>query len=137
MRKIKNPHQPNQGKHIKVTTTVEVENFEHPIFCYRHLHKDYCLDQCDQEEKKSLIEKFVKLSQLTWRQIDQAPRHGLGYEKISIDSLKTKCPPFITEEVKHLIAFRYQGLKPFLGHRNRFILHVIFIDRDFSLYNHG
>ena len=136
MGKIKNPHQANQGKHVKVTPTVEIQNFEHPIFCYRHLHKDYCLEQCDQDEKKSLMERFVTLSQMTWQQISQAHRHGLGYEKIAIGGLSAKCPPFITEDVTHLLAFRYQGKKPFLGHRNRFILHVIFIERDYTLYDH-
>lgn len=135
MGKINNPHPAKQGKHISVPT-VEIQHFEHPIFCYRYLHKDYGLDQCDPDEKRSLMERFVKLSQMTWNEIGKAHRHGLGHENIRIDQLRATCPTIITEDVKHLLAFRFQGMKPFLGHRNRFIFHVLFIDRNFTLYGH-
>ena len=132
---IKNPHEAKQGKHITVPT-VEIQHFEHPIFCYRYLHKNYGLEQCDTEEKKSLMERFVMLSQMTWNEIAKSHRHGLGHENIPVDQLRARCPGIITEDVKHWLAFRFQGKKPFLGHRNRFVFHVLFIDRDFSLYAH-
>lgn len=117
---------------------VQIENIEHPVFCFRHMHPEYCLEQCDNQQTVSFIKQLVNLSKLTWQQITQTHRHGMGFEKMTIDSLKAKCPPFVTEDVEHLLAFRYDGKKPFLGLRNRFIFHVISIEREFGeLYNHG
>lgn len=82
------------------------------------------------------MEKLVKLSQLSWIDIQNSPRHGLGTEKIAINAIKPNCPEFITEDVSFLLALRFDGKKPILGHRNKFIFHVLFIDRDFTVYNH-
>ena len=125
----------NQGKSFKIET-IEMPAFDYPIFCFKHLHEDHNLDKCVDAEKKSLMEKIVKLSQLSWNDIQNAPRHGLGSEKIKIASIKPSCPSFITDDVDFLLALRFDGKKPILGHRDRFIFHVIFIDRDFSVYNH-
>mgnify|MGYP006325550845 CR=1 FL=1 len=127
----------NQGKKFGIKEEmIEVPHYDYPIFCFKHLHRNHNLDKCDSEEKKALIEKVVVLSQMSWQQIQQAPRHGLGSEKIAISSIKPKCPPFITDDVKFLLSVRFQGKKPFLGHKDRFIFHVIFIDRDFTVYSH-
>lgn len=133
--RINNPHDINKGKNIKIAT-VQIPNYDYPIFCFKHLHKDHHLDHCTSDEKKSFIERLVLLSQMTWEQIKLAPRHGLGTEKIAVGSIKKGVPSFITEDVTFLLALRFDGKKPFIGHRNQFIFHVIFIDRDFTCYNH-
>ena len=93
--------------------------------------------KCTDDEKVSFLEQIDRLSGLTWDEITTTQRHGLGTEKIDRKSLKVKCPEFITEDVKHLLAIRFQGKKPFLIHRDRFVAHIIFIDNKFSVYNHG
>ncbi len=127
-----------QGKRfaIKEEELVSMPGYDYPIFCFKHIHKDFSLENCNTEEKKSLIEKVASLSQMTWQNIMEAPRHGLGTEKIKITSLKFKCPSFITEDVTYLLALRFQGKKPILGHRDRFIFHIIVIDTKFNAYNH-
>ena len=125
----------NQGKNFKIDTT-EKSKIDYPIFCFRHLHKDYDLNSCNDSEKKSLIEKIVTLSQLSWSEIQLSPRHGLGSEKISIGSIKPSLPAFITDDVGSLLSLRFDGKKPFIGLRIRFIFHVIYIDRNFSVYSH-
>jgi len=47
----------------KNPTKTEQSNF--PIFSFRFIHKDYCLEQCSNEEKKMLIEQIVKISKLS------------------------------------------------------------------------
>jgi hypothetical protein len=126
----------NQGKQFKIPQKIEMPDFDYPIFCFKHLHKNHDLDKCTDAEKKSLMEKIVKLSQLTWLDIQNADRHGLGTEKIAVSSIKPAIPAFITEDVKFLLALRFDGKKPVLGHRDRFVFHVIFIDRDFTVYKH-
>lgn len=124
-----------QGKNFEIKT-IEMPEYDYPIFCLKHLHKDYNLDSCNDEEKKSLMEKLVQLSKMTWEDLRTSHRHGAGAEKIAVSSINPSCPSFITEEVDFLLAFRFQGKKPILGHRNRFVFHIIFIDRDFTVYNH-
>lgn len=113
-------------------------DLSHPVFCFKYLHKDYSLDKCTAEEKRALIEQLVLLSQFEWKALQLSGRHGLGSEKIEINSLNNgiRIPYDLTQEVKHLLAFRFDGKKVIVGHRERFVFHVLFIDRNFTLYNH-
>jgi hypothetical protein len=132
---FRNPHKEKKGKTIK-TSKIEMDAFDYPIFCFKNLNKDYHLDHCNDEQKKAFIEKIVKLSTMTWQDIEYTHRHGLGSEKISRSSINAAIPSFITEDVKFLLSLRFLGHRPFVGYRNRFIFHVIYIDKDFTLYPH-
>jgi hypothetical protein len=126
-----------QGQTIKApSSTIEIEHLDYPVFCFKHTHKKYSINRCNDNEKLALLDKLEQLSQLTWQGLVQAHRHGTGTEKIPRNSLKVNPPPFITEDVDHLLALRFDGMKPILVHRNRFIMHVIFIDTDYSVYKH-
>jgi hypothetical protein len=133
--KIK-PPSPQGGLKILIPSTIQMEAFDHPVFCFKHTHKDYGIDGCSDEEKRALITKLGELSKMTWHQIQSAHRHGAGSEKISRKSLNVHPPTFITKDVDHLLALRFKGKAPMLVHRNRFVMHVIFIDPKFQVYNH-
>lgn len=126
------------GKHIKLQTSgpSALPQVEHPVFCLRYLDGDYGLEQCEADEKCSLVERFHKLSQLNWQQIISSQRHGLGSETIKRTSIKRPLPKHLTQDVT-LIALRFQGNKPMVGYRNGSIFHVLWIDRAFTLYDHG
>lgn len=138
-KKIKSTAPPESSSKIRSTDTdiIEMPNYDYPIYCLKHLHPEYGLNQCESEDKIAFVDRLAKLCSMTWQEIHQAPRHGLGSEKISVASLNVKPPPFLTEDVEYLLALRFNGKKPFLCHRNRFVCHVIFIDRNFSIYDHG
>jgi hypothetical protein len=123
-------------KHANPLHTDTTFSFEHPIFCFKHLHKDYHIDKCTDNEKKQLIDKIIKISSITWKELEYASRKGLGAEKIQITSIKPSIPASFTDDVNHLLAFRFDGKKPFVGFRNKFVFHVFYIDRSFTLYNH-
>ena len=109
-----------------------------PIFSLK-ISKDYCLSNCDKDEKSAFADTLHKLSQSTWRDLRQSGRHGQGYEIIDKKSIKGKMPDHITDDV-HIIAFRFFGKKPMAGYRDindRRIFHVVWLDRDCSLYDHG
>jgi hypothetical protein len=107
-----------------------------PIFSLRYLEGEYCLTKCDKDDQAAFALKIHRLSKLTWSQIQSQDRHKLGYEKISRDSLKVQVPRFITEEV-NIIAFRFSGMKSMLGYRDGSIFYIIWLDRNFTLYDHG
>lgn len=124
------------GKHIKPTDEpLNKLNFDYPIFCLRHMNKYFHLDQCTDDEKVKFIDRLQKLSSMTWQQIQLAPRHGLGTEKISRDAIKAGIPTHITPDIS-FYALRFDGKKPFVGYKSQFIFHIVYIDRAFSLYNH-
>lgn len=114
---------------------VKTPQFEHPIFCLKFLHKEFSLEQCDKNDKSALIDQIYRLSQLTWREIMLAPKHGMGSEKISIDSLKTRLDNNFSED-ETILALRFSGKKPMVGIKRDNIFHILFLDTKFTLYKH-
>jgi len=131
------PQKGNRG--VNIIPTIDLffkqDIFNYPVFCFKHLQADYSLAQCDKDERAAFIEQLCMYSQMTWQQIILAPRHGLGSEKISLDSIRAPLPRSVTPDVT-LLALRFDGKKPFVGYRYHFIFHVLYIDRGFTLYPH-
>lgn len=130
------------GPRLKTHGTKEVvTESQPPIFSLYHLRKDYCLSKCAKDEKAAFADTLHKLSQLTWSDLNQAPKHGVGFEKIHRKSFNNeRCiPSHITEDV-NIIAFRFSGKKAMVGYRDpldRKLFHIVWLDRDFTLYPHG
>lgn len=126
------------GKKILVPPTKDTLSSDLfcPIFSFEYLQKDYCVRDCQAAEKADFAVQLRQLSELTWRELRAAPKHGLGYEKISQSAIQPAIPPHITKDV-NLIAFRFSGAKPMVGYRDGRLFYVIWLDRAFSLYNHG
>lgn len=128
------------GKHISLSEHApERPDDVPPIFSFRYMAATHCITCCERDEKAAFAVRLRKLSELTWKQLRMAPRHGLGYEKIDSGSLLVPIPAFITDDVS-FIAFRFDGLKPMIGFRDRDdmrIFHVVWLDRNFNTYNHG
>lgn len=137
--KIKSPLPTNRGQKVGVSVgdTIEIKNFDYPIFCFRHLQANYNVDSCSDEDKIAFAQRLSKLSSMSWNDLKLAPRHGFGSEKIDKTSIKAPWPPFLTEDVNFLLAFRFSGMKPILGHRHHFVFHLIFIDHNYSVYDHS
>lgn len=128
----------SQGKNVKVSKEqLAPEQIDYPIFCFKHLQDDYNIDSCDEEQRSALIKQLGKLSQLTWQQIQFAPKNGLGSEKIKKESIKKPLPSFINQDVRHLLAFRFYKKMPFLAHKKGHIMHILFIDPKGKVYDHN
>jgi hypothetical protein len=137
MPKIRKP-QPKQGQHIKSPSTSDIisESHEYPVFCLRFLQQNYGIRDCQDEDRIAFASKLEILSKMRWQEIYQAPRHGLGSEKIAQESIKVSLPNFLTQET-NLIALRFSGRKPMVGFREGNIFRILWLDHDFSLYDHG
>jgi len=136
-RKLKRPT-PNKGHRItpRDSDNTPPEQLP-PIFCLCHIDKDYCISKCTKEEKVAFVNKLHTLSQLPWSQLKISHSHGLGYEKINRDSIKSNIPQFIKGDISYFIAFRFHGNAPMVGHKNGRIFHIIWLDRNFTLYRHS
>ena len=124
------------GKIIKPPNQVMITDYDYPIFCFKHLHKDYCLEQCNADQKIGFVEKIIALSSQNWTQLQLTSKHGLGSEKIARSSINPAIPPAITEDVTFFLSFRFHGKAPMVGYRNKFIFHIVYIDPNFQVYKH-
>lgn len=129
----------NKVKSIKkdVSVNPRVENY--PTFSFKYLQK-CSYDSCrDTNFFIDFLERLKKLSELDWNEINKSDRHSYGWEKIKIKNIKKALPPFITDDVEYLLAFRANGNNlPFLGLREKNIFHIIFIETNFGdIYNHN
>jgi len=125
-----------QGKNISVTSeTIESTNDKTPVFCLEHLQPQYCLSKCQKDEKAAFADALFKRSKLSWGQIIQADRHGLGCETIKRDAIQAAIPSHLTEDVR-FIALRFKNKAPMVGYKEGRIFHILWIDRSFTLYKH-
>jgi len=107
-----------------------------PAFCLHHLQKNHGLDDCTDEEKAALIDTMYRLGQQTWLQLRaNFKKHGLGGETINRGSIKAAHPPSVSADVTYL-AYRFYGQAPMVGYRDGHVFYILWLDRDFTLYNH-
>jgi len=136
MARLKSKHRQPSGR-LKEPIVQKVDSStQSPTFCLHYLDNDYGLSQCGKDLKISLIHKLYELSQLTWNQITNAPRHGLGLETIPYEQIKGRMPTHITSDQK-FIAIRFHQLKPIVGYRIERIFHIVWLDYNMTLYDHG
>lgn len=107
-----------------------------PIFCLRHIAPGWGVSDCERDDQAAFACTIEKLSQLTWQEIRNAPKHGVGTEKIPKARLKAAVPGGITDDVEFL-ALRFSGKKAMVGFRSSEIFHVVWLDHAFRLYDHG
>lgn len=127
---------PKQGNLVK---SVEPINYDQlpPIFSLEKIQQGkYCLSTLDQEHKAMFSEAIFRRKSISWNEIKRLDRHGLGTEKIPKSAIKAPIPKFITEDVSDFLVFRYKGMNPMVGYRQREVFFVLWFDHDFTLYPH-
>jgi hypothetical protein len=136
--RLKKP-QSNQGKRIASDERAAIDTFHlPPKFCLRQLRNGYSLVDCEKDEKAAFADRLYELSRLTWAQINQAGRHGQGFEKIDRDAIKGDAVPDSISADVNIIAFRCIGLAPMVGYRSADgVFNILWIDRRFTLYKHS
>lgn len=134
---IRSPQPGNVGERIKPRESGSgSSDVLAPIFCLRHVAHGWGVDACEREDQAAFALTLQRLARLTWQQIRNAPRHGVGTEKIARTALRAGVPATITDDVDFL-ALRFSGKKPMVGFRSNEVFHVVWLDRSFSLYDHG
>lgn len=108
-----------------------------PIFGFDKMQdgSGYSVSCCNAEHQAAALRKIFTLSKMTWNDIQNAPRHGLGTEKIARSAITAAIPAGVTEDVTFL-ALRYNGLAPMVGYRDGRTFHVLYLDHTFTLYPH-
>jgi hypothetical protein len=134
--RLSNPHEKNRGARIQARDSAAGSTDGlNPVFCLRYLASPFCVTDCERQEQAAFSVTLRRLSAMTWSQIRNSPRHGLGSEKIGRASIKAPIPRGITDDVD-FIAIRFNGLAPMVGFRSNQIFHIVWLDRVFTLYDH-
>jgi hypothetical protein len=137
-RRLRRPP-PTQGPRLRIADKAdEPPDQQPPLFSLRYLdRRTYSLAACQQREKAAFADTLDRLSQLPWRELRLSPRHGLGYEQIPRHAIRAPIPAHVTEDVQRFIAFRFFGQAPMVGYRVQAIFYLLWLDRTFTLYDHG
>jgi hypothetical protein len=128
------------GTNDKLPQATVAINFdsEAPKFCLTHLQNGFDATSLkDNRSKASFAEALQKRSRMTWSEIKQADRHGLGTEFIPKNKIRGPIPPGFADADRFMML-RYDGKLPMGGIRIGDILHILWIEPEFNkLYAHG
>lgn len=130
------PVVPKGGSRLAPALQPANEDRNPPVFCLHHIQSSHCLSDCDQEEAAAFAHALWKRSKVTWGELRLAHRYGLGAEKIPSSAIRATLPP-IANGVDFFLAFRFHAKAPMVGIRVGRIFHVLWLDREFNLYDHG
>lgn len=107
-----------------------------PVFSFEYLQKGWCIADCQPIERSKMLDRIRMLSELSWSELRQQDRHKLGTETLPFHAIKgAKIPAFVTPDVK-LLAFRAWEKVAMVGYKDDRVFYVLWIDREFKLYNH-
>ena len=109
-----------------------------PAFSLRFIQNgDYCFSSLDKELQAAFGEFIYRRKDLTWRQLRDIGRHGLGYEYIDTDSIKAAIPESLIPDNDKFMTFRFCGMRPVIGFRIHRTFYALWFDHNFSVYDHG
>jgi hypothetical protein len=128
----------NQKKLEKVPAAAEVNHEKStPRFCLRHLVNGFGVSALETSGRAAFAVALEKRAQMTWQEIKQAPKHGLGTEMIPAAQIKASIPTQFSDSERFMV-FRYDGKLPMGGVRAGDTFHVLWLEPTFgALYNHG
>jgi hypothetical protein len=129
------PARPTSTPHINLPETEST-----PITQQRIMFSiECCLGKCcykkitEIRDRADFADRLHELSQLTWGEIKQSHRKGLGYEKL--DNVKIDRSNIPSD--KRIIAFVYHDYHRMWGYRDqRGIFHITGFDYDGKRYKH-
>jgi hypothetical protein len=126
-----------QGRRISTHPSEDPDKLP-PKFCLRGMRHRFSLTDCDRNEKAAFADRLYELSRSTWAALRQMPRDGQGWEIIARRAITgDRIPREISEDV-NIIAFRCLGKAPMVGYRSKDgVFNIVWIDRAFTLYDHG
>lgn len=107
----------------------------HPLLCLRHCQPGWGVEELTPDQCRDFLVKWEKRSKLTWEELVQHPKHGLGSELLHKSMFKPSVPEHLDRD--RYLVFRHEGNLPFAGFRAGDTFHVLWIEQKYNdLYNH-
>lgn len=131
-KKIKKPHSPAGSQIPPVTDQLPAGSFynDYPRFSLIHIHKKYCLSDCETKEKAAIIDQIHRFSQMTWGEIWDAGKEQMGMEDFPKTRL-TALPKIYQDKSKYKVyIFRFSEKGRVIGYHEDDTFHIIWLDRN-------
>lgn len=132
--KLKTRKPPSQPRVASREPLTRSTNDRAPYFSFYYLAQNFRISDCQQSDKSALAERLEELSQLTWGQIMQTPRTGMGTETISQESIAPAIPQHITPDVR-ILSWRFGRGARIIGYREDQVFHVVWVDPNHQAYS--
>lgn len=101
-----------------------------PLFSFQFLDARYCISCCEKDDKAALADQLRILGSKTWAELQQAPKHGIGCERIERNAINGSFPRHLENDKSvAFLAFRFSGKKPMVGYRDDEVFHIIWLVR--------
>lgn len=114
---------------------------DYPVFCLKHLVKNYTLDECDKKLKGLFVSKLYFMSQQKWIDLELGNhKSGAGFEMLPKEQITAALPSIVTDDVSKLHVIRFNGKTGrIIGLKSRDIFHIthIEVNKNKPAYNHG
>lgn len=138
--KFKKKQKTSASKFLKAEPKATIDyDAKHPIFSFEKMQdrSGHSVSCCDREDLYHLLKRIYMLNRLPWRDIRQASRKGYGVEKIARSAIKYAVPTTVTDDNDYFHALHYSGKKRFIGYKVQQVFYILWIDHNFSVYDHG
>jgi len=101
------------------------------------VEKKWQIENLSDKEKKSLLNKLLYLSKLTWKDINGLTKKG-GFEKIPKQQFKKLSNiPFTFKDDKKISVFRFpSGEGRIIGYIENEVFYIVWVDTNFEMYKH-
>ncbi|MDR2639004.1 MAG: hypothetical protein LBC09_04125 [Helicobacteraceae bacterium] len=118
--------------------TQGVDHLKYPVFSFSKIKRgEYHINECEQEFQVGFIQKLVELSSLSWQQLHDAHKRGVGFEQIAHKAIKDKSVNNLPEDIT-LIVFRFHEKGRIVGYRyDRNVFYIVWVDSKLTLYDHS
>lgn len=109
---------------------------DYPLLSTRFLQKGWGFEELDDSMRAEFLEKWHKRSVLSWKELAQHPKHGLGSEFIPATAIIPRIPRQF-KDVEKFRVYRHKGNLPFAGWKDGEVFYVLWIEKAYNeLYVH-
>lgn len=127
----------NTGSTLAVDTSSPATAQKNVKFCLNHMQSGFSVEDLAKDARAEFAMALYKRRGMTWTEIQQAPKLGLGSEKMPAASIRATIPRAFSD-VEDFLVLRYSGKLPMAGVRVGDVFHIVWLEPQFGdLYDHG
>lgn len=108
-----------------------------PQWDFSGLHAEWGIKALDASHRAALASQLEMWSQLTWGQVIQAPKQGLGSEKLAFSAIRSSWHQHGTPPPEDVLVLRFGSDGRAVGLRHERVFHLLWVDHRYRLYRHG
>ncbi len=128
---------PDRGRARPDPSVTGVEADEsYPVLCLRFVQSRFGFEELTEKQRSEFIRKWAKRAQLSWTELVQHSRKGLGFENIPAHEIKRQAPESLA--AGRYLVMRHEGNHAVVGVRAGGAYRVLWIEANYGdVYDHG